>query len=131
MRTRRRFTSLSLMGALLAGWLMLACGHCWAATGAAPPPADHCQHTQPEPQSPDCCEHHQQGTLCPEAEFGRGALTEPAALAPAGFPDQPALPPGSGSAWQAWRAPPPIMAAARICPPASPPLYLQHCAFLE
>ncbi|MAT65803.1 MAG: hypothetical protein CMN57_09165 [Gammaproteobacteria bacterium] len=131
MHRQRRSSILSLIGILLAGWLSLACGHCWAVAGAAPPPADHCQHTQPEPQPPDCCEHHHQGPLCVEAEIGSGPLAKPAALTPVGFPDQPALQPGSASAWQAWRAPPPVMAAARVRPPASASLYLQHCAFLE
>lgn len=95
MHRQRHSSILSLVGILLAGWLSLACGHCWAAAGAAPPPADHCQHMQPEPQSPECCEHEHQGGLCPVAEVGSGPITEPAALIPAGFPDQPALQPGA------------------------------------
>ncbi|BAZ92910.1 hypothetical protein TspCOW1_22320 [Thiohalobacter sp. COW1] len=131
MHRQRHSSILSLVGILLAGWLSLACGHCWAAAGAAPPPADHCQHMQPEPQSPECCEHEHQGGLCPVAEVGSGPITEPAALIPAGFPDQPALQPGGGAAWQAWRGPPPTIAAVRTCPPASASLYLRDCAFLE
>ena len=129
MRTRRRFTSLSLMGALLAGWLTLACGHCWAMAGELAAADDHCHQSQSTPESPDCCEHDT-GPVCPEAEIGAAPVSQalPALvsaepeLAPLPVATLPRAPPG--------RVPSPILTATGP-PPDSPPLYLRHCAFLK
>ncbi|RRQ21704.1 hypothetical protein [Thiohalobacter thiocyanaticus] len=130
MRKHRRSTTLSLVGVLLAGWLSLACGHCWALAETPVAGDGHCQHEPPVESEADCCGHGHEGPVCPQVQVDSVPVSETAVLPAVGSPDLPLALPAADLPWQPWRSPPSLPAAATAFP-TSPPLYLRHCAFLK
>ena len=130
---RRKSAILTLVATLLASWLSLACGHCWAmAEPAAQTAGSHCQHAPPAEQEPSCCDHQHQGPVCPEAQVDATPIMQLTAMA--GTASAELLPclPADDRPWQPWRSPPRDVPGAILSfDPASPPLYLRHCAFLK
>lgn len=128
MRKSGRITTLSLLGALLAGWLSVACAHCWAAQAAGPDANDHCQQGPPADSGEPCCDHGD--GVCPGAEVGAAPLVELNLFPAPPGPDTPAAVAAAPQSWPDLRAPPLRLAAVSPLPVCSA-LYLRHCSFLE
>lgn len=127
-----RSAILTLVAALIASWLSLACGHCYAmAQDMAQDLGDQCHHSMPDKPKANCCDHQHKGPVCPEGQLGAVPTTDMFVLAASVNPDIPAFLPADDRPWLPWRSPPPVLSPSPLTAYSPPPLYLRHCAFLK
>lgn len=130
MRKSGRITTLSLLGALLAGWLSLTCAHCWA-QAPQPDPGSHCQHDLSGDTVSSCCDHDGDEEVCPGAEVGVESIAELTLLSGTAGVDLPPAMAADSQPWPSLRTPPPqLLVTIQPSHPCTA-LYLRHCTFLE